>query len=88
MPDYKEAVVQKASKKANNKGKARHVIIDEDELYGTELKGKKVVYVLFLFPKEEIIAKRLNKDNDNVGHIIPIININAWLCGWRSEGCQ
>ena len=34
MPDYKEAVVQKAPKKAKKKGKARHVIIDEDELDG------------------------------------------------------
>ena len=53
-----------------------------------ELKGNKVGYILLLFPMEEIIAKILNKNNYDVGHIIPIININAWLCGWNSEGYQ
>ena len=50
-----------------------------------ELKDKKVVYMLFLFPSEEVIADRLNKNNYDVGHIVPIVDINKFLFGWRSD---
>ena len=50
-----------------------------------ELKDKKVVYMLFLFPSEEVIADRLNKNNYDVGHIVPIVDINKFLYGWRSD---
>ena len=49
------------------------------------MKDKKVVYLLFVFPDEQVIADRLNKNNYDVGHIAPIININKFLYGWRSE---
>ena len=49
------------------------------------MKEKKVVYLLFLFPDEQVIADRLNKNNYDVGHIAPIININKFLYGWRYE---
>ena len=50
-----------------------------------ELKGKKVIYLLCLFPDEEVVADRLNKNNYDIGHIIPIVDINAFLRGWRSD---
>jgi hypothetical protein len=50
-----------------------------------ELKEKKVVYLLFVFPNEQVIADRLNKNNYDVGHIAPIVDINKFLFGWRSE---
>jgi hypothetical protein len=50
-----------------------------------EMKGdqKEVVYHLILFPSQEVIAYRLNKNNFDIGHIIPIVN--AFLYGLRSE---
>ena len=50
-----------------------------------ELKGKKVVYILFLFPPEEVVADRLNNNNYDIGHIVPIINISKFLRGWRTD---
>ena len=44
-----------------------------------------MIYILCMFPDEEVVADRLNKNNYDIGHIIPIGNINAFLRGWRSE---
>ena len=44
-----------------------------------------MIYLLCLFPNEEVVADRLNKNNYDIGHIIPIVDINAFLYGWRAE---
>ena len=50
-----------------------------------ELKDKKVVCLIFVFPDEQVIADRLNKNNYDVGHIAHIVDINKFISGWRSE---
>ena len=50
-----------------------------------EIKAKKVLYLLILFPNDEVITSRLKKNNYDIGHIIPIVDINAFLRGWRSD---
>ena len=52
----------------------------------TELKNKKVLYMLFLFPKKDVIEKQLSENKYNIGHILTIVNISAWLQCWRSDG--
>ena len=49
------------------------------------LQEKKVVYLLCLFPEEEVIADRLKNNNYDIVHIIQIVNINVFLYGWRTE---
>src|SRR5271157_5582745 len=41
-----------------------------------EIKAKKVLYLLILFPNDEVITFRLKKNNYDIGHIIPIVDIN------------
>ena len=50
-----------------------------------EIKAKKVLYLLILFPNDEVITSRLKKNNYDIGHIIQIVDINAFLRGWRSD---
>ena len=50
-----------------------------------ELKAKKVLYIIILFPNDEVISSRLKKNNYDIGHIIPIVDINAFLRGWRGD---
>jgi hypothetical protein len=38
-----------------------------------------------MFPDEQVVADRLNQNNYDIGHIIPIVNINDFLYGWISE---
>ena len=54
-------------------------------LTAEEMKGKKVVYLLFLFPPEEVINARLAKGNYDVGHVIAITDINKFLRGYRTD---
>ena len=54
-------------------------------IYPIELKDKKDVYLLFLFPSDELIADRLNKNSYDIGHIVPIVDINEFLFGLCSD---
>ena len=47
-----------------------------------EMKGKKVIYLLFLFPPEDVIVERLNKGIDDIGHVVAIHDIrqvSLWI---------
>ena len=50
-----------------------------------EMKGKKAIYLLFLFPPEDVIIDRLNKENYDIGHVVGIYDINKFLHGYRSD---
>ena len=44
-----------------------------------------MIYLICLFPDEEVVADRLNKNNYDIRHIIPFVDINDFLYGWISE---
>jgi hypothetical protein len=50
-----------------------------------EMKDRKAIYLLFLFPPEDVVIDRLNKGNDDVGHIVGIYDIKQFLRGYRSD---
>jgi hypothetical protein len=53
-----------------------------------EMKGRKVIYLLFLFPPENVVIDRLNKGIDDVGQIVGIYDINKFLRGYRSDNAE
>ena len=50
-----------------------------------EMKGRKSIYVLLLFPSEEVVNDRLNKSNYDIGHVVAIHDIKKFLRGYRSD---
>ena len=46
-----------------------------------EMKGKTVVYLLLLFPPQEVINARLKNNDYDIGHFIAIRDINAFMGG-------
>ena len=50
-----------------------------------EMKVKIVVYLLLLFPPQEVINARLKNNDYDIGHFIAITDINAFMRGWRSD---
>ena len=53
-----------------------------------EIEGKKIVYLLFCFPSQEVINKRLEKGLYDIGHVCAIRDVSAFLRGWRSENME
>ena len=53
-----------------------------------EMKGKKAIYLLFLFPPEDVVTERLNKGIYDLGHVVAIHDINKFLYGYRSYNHQ
>jgi hypothetical protein len=54
-------------------------------LTSEEMKGKKVIYLLLLFPAKEVIVKKLRKNDYDIGHFIPIVDVRKFLRGSRSD---
>jgi hypothetical protein len=52
-----------------------------------DMEGKNSIYVLFLFPSEEVIINRLNKENYDIGQVVAIYDINKFLRGHINKGC-
>ena len=50
-----------------------------------EMKGKTVVYLLLLFPPQEVVNARLKNNDYDIGHFIAISDINAFMRDWRSD---
>ena len=49
-----------------------------------DMEGRKAIYLLFIFPLEEVVNERLNKGIYDIGHVVAIHDINKFLYGYRS----